>query len=311
VLAGDHVYRMDYRKMLACHEQTKADVTVGVVQVPIQQAHRFGTVTVDGESRIISFVEKSSTPRSNMVSMGIYVFNTDVLVKRLTEDARADSPHDFGYAVIPGMVKKDRVYDYWRDIGTIEAYYAANMELIRDKPPFALEGAWPVLTGDHSPSLTRVSQQGSVRSSIVSPGCMIKGQVANSILSSGVWVEEQAVVTNSIIMSNVFIGYHSVVDHCILDEEVNVGKLSYVGFRGGTLSDNQGIAVLGKGATVPAHTAIGANCRVLPHVGLADFTASMIAPGEVISPRTAGNTTLAVEKAKISDIQGREEGVRT
>ncbi len=110
VLAGDHIYKMDYRKILAFHEQVKADVTVGVVQVPIEQADRFGTVTVDAEGRIVDFVEKSGTPRSDLVSMGIYVFNTEVLAERLIEDAaQPNSPHDFGYAVIPDMVKRDRV----------------------------------------------------------------------------------------------------------------------------------------------------------------------------------------------------------
>ena len=136
ILAGDHVYRMDYRKMLAFHEKVKADATVGVIRVPVEEAHRFGTVIVNGEGRIQEFVEKSSRPLSTLASMGIYVFNKDILVKRLAEDASIkDSPHDFGYAVLPDMVKRDRVFayefnGYWQDIGTVEAYYQANMELL-------------------------------------------------------------------------------------------------------------------------------------------------------------------------------------
>ena len=312
VLAGDHIYKMDYRKMLAFHEQVKADVTVGVVQVPIEQADRFGTVTVDAEGRIVDFVEKSSTPRSNLVSMGIYVFNVDVLEKRLIEDsAQPNSPHDFGYAVIPHMVRRDRVYafkfdGYWQDIGTVEAYYRANMELIREKPPFSLDGGWPILTENQIP-LLRVSQQGSVRNSIICSGSVIKGRVENSILSPGVRVEEQAVVKNSIVMANVFVGYHSMVDHCILDEEVNIGKSCYIGFRSGLLPGDSDITVLGKGVTVPPYTAVGCGCKVLPHVGQAEFATNMVPSGTDIPPRTRGNVTLAEEKAATKVYAGYPE----
>ena len=309
ILAGDHVYKMDYRKMLAFHERVKADVTVGVQQVPIEQAHRFGTVAMDAEGKIVDFVEKPSTPRSDLVSMGMYVFNMEVLARRLIEDAaQPNSPHDFSYAVIPRMVKRDKVYafkfdGYWQDIGTIEAYYAANMELTREKPSFSLNGVWPILTADHSSSLPRVSKQGSIQNSIVSPGCVVKGRVENSILSPGVRVEGQAVIMNSVIMADVFVGYHSVVDHCVLDEEVKVGKLCYIGFRAGLLSGNSDVTVLGKRATVPPCTAVGCNCRVLPYVDQADFTASMVSSGTVVSPRPKSNLALAKERVAVVDRQ--------
>ena len=135
VLAGDHVYKMDYRKMLAFHDHVRADATIGVIRIPVDEAHRFGTVAIDSENRVRGFVEKSRAPLSSLASMGIYVFNKDVLCKRLSEDAgKKDSPHDFGYAILPEMVKYDRVFayefsGYWQDIGTIDAYYHANMEL--------------------------------------------------------------------------------------------------------------------------------------------------------------------------------------
>jgi glucose-1-phosphate adenylyltransferase len=295
ILAGDHVYKMDYRKMLTFHEKVKAEVTVGVVQVPIEQAHRFGTVTTDSKGRIRDFVEKAQIPQSTLASMGIYIFNSDILTRRLTEDAaQPDSPHDFGYAILPKMVKQDgdRVYafefeGYWQDIGTIDAYYAANMELTREKPSFSLDGNWPVFTEDPSLSLPNISQQGSnIINSIVSPGCVVKGRVENSILSPGVRVEEEAVVNNSVLMANVSIGYHSVVDHCVLDEEVKVGKFCYVGFRTGpTSGDCGGITVLGKGATVPHYIAIGRNCKILPYVQPTDFISPVVTSESVVLPR--------------------------
>jgi glucose-1-phosphate adenylyltransferase len=302
VLAGDHVYKMDYRQMLAFHDQVKADVTVGVVRVPIEQAYRFGTVITDTEGRIVDFMEKTSVPRTNLASMGIYAFNNDVLAERLAEDAaQPDSPHDFGYSVIPRMVRKDRVYTfnfdgYWQDIGTIEAYYAANMELVRERPSFSLDGTWPVFTDDHNPLPPGIPRQGGVRNSLLSPGCVVKGRVENSILSPGVRVEAEAVVTNSVLMANVSVGYHSVVDHCVLDEGVSVGKFCYVGFRTGQTSGDPDITVLGKGAAIPHHVAIGHRCRILPHVGHSDFSTSMVPSGGHISPRPATITeeTVAV-----------------
>ena len=296
ILAGDHIYKMDYRGLLAYHREVNADVTVGVVPVPIDQAHRFGTVATDGEGRIIEFIEKPSIPKSNLASMGIYVFNRESLVERLREDAaRSDSPHDFGYAIVPGMVNRDKVFaykfnGYWQDIGTIEVYYAANMELIRQKPSFSLDGTWPVFAEDNSLPSPRKSRQGTIDNSITSSGCMVKGHVENSILGPGVWVEEQAVVKNSVIMDNAFIGYHSVVDHCILDEGVSIGRFCYIGFGGSLFSQDWDITVLGKGVIVPNHTAIGCNCRISPHVNVADLATNAVPPGTIISPQSVARS---------------------
>jgi glucose-1-phosphate adenylyltransferase len=277
ILAGDHIYKMDYDKMIAFHEQTKAAVTIGVTKVPIEDVHRFGTVTLGGGNEVLDFVEKSRNTRSNLASMGIYVFNRDVLTQRLEEDAiRPESPHDFGYAILPSMLGKDKVnaYEftgYWQDIGTPQAYYAANMELVCAPPRFNLDGTQPVLTQRLNLPPPNISQQAMVINSLVSPGCVIKGYVENSILSPGVWVDAQAKVWNSVLMSNTFIGYHSVVDTCIIDEEVNIGKLCYIGFGRSPLSGDCDITVLGKGVTVPSHTVIGRDSKVLPHADTSSF----------------------------------------
>ena len=289
ILAGDHVYKMDYREMLDFHEQAKADVTVGVISVPIEEAHRFGTVIVGNGGEILEFVEKSRNPKSKLASMGIYVFNRDVLSQRLAEDAiRPDSPHDFGYAIIPGMVGRDKVYayefaGYWRDIGTPQAYYAANMELIGAQPSFSINHTRTVLTQRLNMPQPAISEQAIVVNSLLSPGCVIKGRVENSILAPGVWVDEQATVRNSVLMPNVFVSRHSAVDTCIIDEGANIGKLCNIGFGKSLLPGDVDITVLGRGVTVPSYTAIGRNCTVLPHVDTANLRGNLIASGCVVS----------------------------
>jgi glucose-1-phosphate adenylyltransferase len=291
ILAGDHIYKMDYRGMIAFHEQMKAGVTVAVIRVPIEEAYRFGTVSLGDGGEILEFMEKSRSTMSNLASMGIYVFNRDILAQRLAEDAvRPDSLHDFGYAILPGMVGRDKVKaykftGYWKDIGTPQAYYAANMELLSAQPRFSLNGTQPVLTQGRNLPPPKIAQQATVVNSLVSPGCVIKGYVENSILSPGVWVDEQAEVRNSVLMRNTFIGYHSVVDTCIIDEGVSIGRLCYIGSGKSVLSGDGEITVLGKGASVPSHTAIGRNCTVLPYVNALSFGDGLIASGSILSQR--------------------------
>jgi glucose-1-phosphate adenylyltransferase len=285
ILAGDHVYKMDYRRMIAFHHTMRADVTIGVVRVPTEEVHRFGTVTVDGENRVKEFVEKSSRSRSNLASMGIYVFNKDLLTRRLNEDAREPgSPHDFGYAILPQMVKNDRVFayefnGYWRDIGTVEAYYEANMELLVPQPRFSLNSDWPILSGSNMLPICRVNKEGNIVNSMISSGCAIEGRVENSILSPGVRVAEQAIVRNSVVMANASINYHSIVDRCVLDEGVNVGRFCCIGFGASLLPGDPQITVVGKNVTVPDRTTMGCKCRIMPGLGPAAFSARLVPAG--------------------------------
>jgi glucose-1-phosphate adenylyltransferase len=278
VLAGDHVYKMDYRKIIAFHNEVRADVTIGVIRVPIEETGRFGTLTVDAENRVNEFVEKSSNSSSNLASMGIYVFNKGFLVKRLREDAREpSSQHDFGYSILPRMVLQDRAFayefnGYWQDIGTMEAYYEANMELLVPRPRYSLNSDWPIFDEKNRLPICKANKEGNITNSMISPGCIVEGYVENSLLSDGVCVEEQAVVRNSIIMADTHIRYHSVIDHCILDENVNIGKFSYVGFGAGLLPGNWEITVLGKDVVVPDRTAIGRRCRIRPGLGPEAFS---------------------------------------
>jgi glucose-1-phosphate adenylyltransferase len=288
ILASDHIYKMDYREMIASHEQTGADVTVGVIRVPVEEAHRFGTVAVGDDNEILEFVEKSKNSSSNLASMGIYVFNRDILVERLAENARTDVPHDFGYSILPSMIGRDKVKayeftDYWQDIGTPQAYYAANMELLSTQPLFSLDGTKPVLTSYLNLPPPRIADQATVVNSLISPGCMIKGYVKDSILSPGVWVDERAEVWKSVVMSNVFIGYHSVVDMCVIDEGVNIGRLCYIGFGKSLLAEDCDIAVVGKGINVPSHSVIRRGDRVLSRADASTLKRNPIASSPVLS----------------------------
>lgn len=302
VLAGDHIYKMDYRPMLAFHKRTRADVTVGVVHVPIEETYRFGTVQIDSHSRITDFIEKSRNSGSNLASMGIYIFNKDILMEILARDAaRLNSSHDFGYAILPEMVRLFRLFaykfqGYWQDIGTKNAYYDANMELIGPYPSFSLNSQWHILTEKKDLALVMKTNQGIIQNSLISPGCIIKGQVVNSVLSPGVKVKAQAVVRNSILMSDVTIGYHSVIDRCILDEGVNVGQYCYIGFGPALLDDDHNITAVGKGATVPNHTAVGRNCTIMPYVKPPDFRNSTVTSGMILFPHSVTGGVSSTEE---------------
>ena len=266
-----------------------ADVTVAVTSIPIEEAHRFGVVNTDDTNRIQGFTEKPRIPQSNLASMGIYVFWREALVRRLKEDALdSSSSHDFGEAVVPRMVKVDKVHaykfdGYWRDVGTVESYYQANIELVSKSPPFSLDAAWPIFARQEAPSA--VTESGLIGNSIISSGCIIRGRLQDSVLSAGVRIEPEAAVRESVVMANCVIGRGSVVDRCILDEEVTIGECSYVGFGASPMPGNWDVTVVGRGATIPPRTAIGRNCKICPGVGAADFRTSVAPAGTVVSRR--------------------------
>ncbi|MDO8473526.1 MAG: sugar phosphate nucleotidyltransferase [Dehalococcoidia bacterium] len=267
VLAGDHVYSMDYREMLLFHKRMGADVTIGVMPVPLADVSRFGIVETDEDGRILEFIEKPTVAAGNMASMGIYVFRPDVLAEMLAVDAaESNSGHDFGRNIIPAMVRRHRCFayrfeGYWRDIGTVEAYYQTNTEIafgMSDFPP----GHWPAAVRQQSDTL-RTRHVGVVRRSIISPGCVVEGIVEDSVLSPGVKVESHAVVLNSIVMANSIIGWRSVIDRCIIDEDVHIGHGCAVGWGSETGAAWGGIIVLGRGAVIADFAAVDCN-RIEP-----------------------------------------------
>jgi len=281
VLAGDHVYRMDYREMLTLHKKAGADVTIGAVSVPVKQAHRFGIIKLDNCDRVIDFVEKPLRPNGNLASMGIYLFNTDFLIQYLIKDSTDPySKHDFGRTLIPDMVHHNKVFayqfrDYWQDIGTVDAYYGANMELVRNMPPVSLNGHWPIMTNDYNVRPPMLVNSFSIRNSLIGEGCIVEGEVENSILFPNVTVKEHSSVRNSIVMSRTVIDSYTTVDHAVLDENVILGQFCYIGYVDVPIQKEKGVTVLGKGAVVPDYTAIRSNSRT---TGGSQATVSVTCP---------------------------------
>ena len=306
ILAGDHIYRMDYGPMIAFHQQRSADVTLGAVVIPIEEGHRFGIVETDAEGRVHSFEEKPAEPRGTLGSMGIYVFSRDTLTRVLIEDARTaemggtPSQHDFGRNIIPAMLaRNERVYGYpftgyWQDVGTVQSYWEAHMELLGDHPAFDLyDPSWVIHTRSEERPPAHVRSGAQVSSSLISHGCVIKGQVERSVLSPGVVVEENAVVRDSIILFDTVIGAGSVVDRAILDKEVVVGKHCQIGYGDDMTPNmleptrlNTGITLIGKRVHLPDNLKVGRNCKIGTDLRPEDFPSDTLASGETIEDRT-------------------------
>jgi glucose-1-phosphate adenylyltransferase len=304
VLAGDHIYRMDYRPMIAFHLQRGADVTLGAVVVPIEEGHRFGILETEASGKVISFEEKPPEPKGTLGSMGIYVFDRDTLARVLTEDARLDesnTKHDFGRNIIPDMMAAgERVYaypftGYWQDVGTIQSYWEAHMELLEDPPAFDLyDPSWVVHTLSEERPPAHIHEGCQVTKSLISHGCIIKGRVERSVLSPGVVVEEGAVVRDSIVLTDSVIGAGSVVDRSILDKGVVVGKNSRIGYGDDMTTPNKqepsrldtGITLVGKRSHLPDNLTVGRNCKIGTDLRPQDFPSPTLASGETVEDRT-------------------------
>jgi len=256
ILSGDHIYKMDYRKMIAYHLEKKADLTVAAIRMDRRLSKEFGVMEVDENGKIVGFQEKPDVPKTIpgdpegvLASMGIYIFNTEILVRRLIEDARSDSEHDFGKNIIPSMIKKDQVFHfdfrqgdcegtgYWRDVGTIDAYYIANMDLVSVTPHLNLyDPQWPIFTYQpHDPPAKTVLEEegrtGTAINSILSNGCIISGgNVRRSILSPRVFVHSYAEVEDSILLSGVDVGRHAKIRRAIVDKDVNIPEGTKIGY---------------------------------------------------------------------------------
>jgi glucose-1-phosphate adenylyltransferase len=280
ILSGDHIYKMDYNDMIAFHLEKNADLSVGTVEVEKEHSLDLGVVEIDSEERIVGFQEKPArakalpdNPGRVLASMGIYAFNTEILVRRLIEDVKKDSAHDFGKNVIPSMVKEDRVFAhrfrgrngkesaYWRDVGTLDAYYEVNMDLVSITPTFNLyDPDWPIHTyqGPFPPAKTvhadlSRGRVGTVTNSVISGGSIISGgAVARSILSPSVRVHSYAQIEDSIIMDRVNVGRHAKIRRAIIDKDVVIPPHTEVGLdaendrKRFTVTDS-GIVVIPKG----------------------------------------------------------------
>jgi glucose-1-phosphate adenylyltransferase len=299
ILSGDHVYKMDYNDMVDFHHRNQADVTLAVTRLPRDELIHFGTVTVDENQQIIGFQEKVKEPKSDLVSMGVYVFQRELLQQILEDDAqRRSSKHDFGRNIFPQIVGNCRLFaynfeGYWRDVGTIRSYWEANMRLLDSPPSISFTADWPIRTQEDEPRAPAIiSRRGDVVNSMISHGCVIEGRVENSILSPGVRVAANAVVKYAVIMNDTVIGRESVVDFSILDKDVVVEAGSHVGTgndyqvnREEPLILNTGLTVVGKGAKIPEGIKIGRNCAIAGGVTEKDFRGSIVQSGETINPK--------------------------
>jgi len=303
ILSSDHVYKMNYSQMLEFHEDKHADVTLAVTRLPEENLQHYGTVIVNEAWQVIGFQEKIKQPKSNLVSMGVYLFKKDVLQQWLEEDAqRVTSQHDFGRNIFPRMVNRAKIFaynfeSYWRDVGTVQTYWQTNMDMLEMSPSGYLSDAgWPIRTNEVERPSAVISEKANVVNSLISNGCVIEGDVEHSILSPGVIVAEGAIVRDSIVMSDSFVGSHSVVDNSILDKEVVVNAGCHVGF-GDDLTVNRrepkvlntAITIVGKKAKLPPGMTIGRNCVIYTGMSEDDFPTVEVQSGETIRLRRRGH----------------------
>ena len=276
ILSGDHIYKMDYAAMLDYHKKNNCDVTIAVLEVTMEEASRFGIMNADENDKISEFEEKPAEPKSNLASMGIYIFTWDVLRKALIEDSKIHPDSDFGKHIIPKMLDEGktlyayRFKDYWKDVGTIESYWQANMELIKTLPEFNLyEDFWKIYTNNDYQPPQYTGENASVKTSLISEGSLIYGTVENSVISKNVVIEEGAVVKDSIIMENCTIGANTVIERCIIDQDTKIGANIRMGVGENIVNElkpkiyNTGITVIGSNTVVPDNLTIGKNCVIL------------------------------------------------
>lgn len=302
LLSGDHIYKMNYSEMIRQHNESGADLTIAVKPVDLEIASEFGILSADENLKITEFEEKPENPKSNLASMGIYIFKSDVLKDILIEYCGEKGLYDFGKDIIPNMINTHKVFayrfeEYWRDVGTLEEYWKSNIELTEKMPPIDMyEEDNPVYTKHLEVPPAKFGDNGSMKKSIISGGCIIDGHVENSVLSPGVIIEEGAVVKNSIIFNKAVIKKGSMVDRTVIDKEVTIGENCIIGF-GDDLTVNKevpkrvysGLNLIGKFAVIPDNTVIERNCRVMSHVDESDFTDKHIHSGETVHSRIDEN----------------------
>ena len=295
VLGGDHIYKMDYELMLNYHKARKADITMAAMPVPIEEASRFGVLVTDPDTgRITDFEEKPEHPRSNLASMGIYIFNWDVLRDALIQNKDVPSL-DFGKHVIPYChAKGNPVYcyeynSYWKDVGTLSSYWEANMELIDLVPVFNLyEEYWRIYTNSVTNEPTYIDTYADVTRSIVSEGCEIYGQVSNSVLGTNVTIKPGAVVRDSIIMANTVIGENTRLEKAIIAEDCVIGKNCVLGegeYRESSYNPKvyaADLVTIGERSIIPDNVSIGKNTAIFGETLPEDYPNGRLESGDAI-----------------------------
>ncbi len=298
ILSGDHIYHMDYQDLVSYHVGKRADLTIATMTVPWQEASRFGLVEVDALGRVVAFQEKPKEPRSNLASMGIYVFNTEALMPTLLA-GQAQGLYDFGNDIIPALhAAGKRIFayaynGYWRDVGTVHSYWAANMDAL--DPTSGLDlAAWRVRTNAEADGVTalppaRLVGGGRVRQALVGRGAVVAGEVTRSILSPGVRIERGAVVRDSILMHGVTVEAGATVDHAVVDKRACIGASAAVGTSRPAPPNLRhpdkfmtGLTIVGKRARVPATTRVGGNCLIFPDCPESAFVDAVVPDGATV-----------------------------
>ena len=255
VLSGDHIYKADYAQMLKFHKKKNAECTIAVLDVPIEEASRFGIMNTNDDDSIYEFEEKPAQPKSTKASMGVYLFNYDILKKYLTEDeADPNSSNDFGKNIIPKMLgdgKRMFAYQfsgYWKDVGTIHSLWEANMDLLNPDVPIDLKDPdFKIYARNYAQPATYVSSTAENINSLIAEGCTIKGKINNSVISTGCYIGEGAVINHSVIMPNVTVEPGAIIEYAIIGENCTIGKNASVGKNyDDTDSLNAQICVVGK-----------------------------------------------------------------
>lgn len=301
ILAGDHIYLMDYRPMLQQHREKGSSITMATRSVSPYEAFRYGMAVVDEDKRLLAFEEKPKRSPRSLASMGIYIFKAQVLNQVLSGQPDLI---DFGRDVIPYLLgQKEEVQThqypgYWADVGTVQAYWEANMALIAEEPALNLQSReWVVRTRSQERAPVKVGSEAKVSHNLVSNGCVIDGTVSHSVLSPGVRVAAGAKVTNSVILRNVTIAKGASVDRCVIDVESLVEENACLGIGPSNIPNqelpdvlNSGLTLIGRNVNVPAEVKIGRNVQVHAYAGSEDFEGSEVLPGAVVGtdPRQSG-----------------------
>jgi glucose-1-phosphate adenylyltransferase len=283
---------MDYSIMLDFHKRNKCDVTISALEVPIEEAHRYGVINTEEDGRIYEFEEKPAKPKNNLINMGIYIFNWNILREALIKDNHHHMDSDFGKHVLPMLLADGmKMYaykfnEYWMDVGTIESYWSANMDLVKTLPDFNLyDDFWKIYTdADHQPPMY-TGPQADVRTSLLSEGCEVIGSVFNSVLGPEVIVEEGAMVKDSIIMEYTVIGKNARVERCVVDASCVIGENVVIGEGENTPNKfkpkiyDTGITVLGENTHIPDNIKIGKNCVLYGQMIYEDFDEGQLESG--------------------------------
>lgn len=270
IISGDHIYKMDYSLMLKFHKEKNSEVTISTIEVPLKEASRFGIMTADSDNRIVRFAEKPSKPESNLASMGVYIFNWSVLKNALIEDeANPNSDKDFGKNVIPMLLHQGRkLYSYkfdgyWRDVGTIESYYNANMEILYSETLLNLhERTSRIYSNEEILTPQYIGPNAEIVQSIISNGCTILGQVKQSILASGVYIGENTIIEDSILLPNSKVDHRAKVCKTILGENAKILSDSLIGTMSNEDTPQESITVVEDHSVIPEGSIIEAGRNI-------------------------------------------------